>query len=217
MKRLSGLLLVAAMAFTPISALAANSRFKDVPSDAWYAPYVAQVDYEGLMKGYGNDTFGPNNLLTRAEVAKIIWSYWGSPAVEGEGFADAQGQWYQDAATYNKTRRIMTGYADGTFGGSNPISRQELMTILYRAWNKNHMSQMGAAGDGPFARYPDGDQVAEWASTPIQWGMAYGLFGNGDKLNPNGNTTRAEAAKMFAEWSNQMKIGYIEDKPDFLT
>ena len=46
--------------------------FPDVPQDAWFAPYVAFAETNGIVGGYPDGTFGPGNRITRAEVAKIV-------------------------------------------------------------------------------------------------------------------------------------------------
>lgn len=49
-----------------------NSGFPDVPSYAWYAPYIAWAKNNGIVLGYADGTFKPDNLISRGEVAKII-------------------------------------------------------------------------------------------------------------------------------------------------
>lgn len=47
-------------------------KFPDVPNDAWYKEAVDFVSREGLMIGYEDGTFRPNDSLTRAEAAEIL-------------------------------------------------------------------------------------------------------------------------------------------------
>ena len=47
-------------------------KFPDVPNDAWYAKAVETVNDMGLMLGYEDGTFRPNDKLTRAEAATIL-------------------------------------------------------------------------------------------------------------------------------------------------
>jgi len=47
-------------------------KFPDVPNDAWYREAVDFVSHEGLMVGYDDGTFRPNDPLTRAEAATIL-------------------------------------------------------------------------------------------------------------------------------------------------
>ncbi len=49
-----------------------NADFPDVPKDEYYAPYVAYLHEKGIIDGYEDGTFGPNNPITRAEIAKIV-------------------------------------------------------------------------------------------------------------------------------------------------
>ena len=63
--------------------------FTDVSTDAYYADAVAWASANGIISGYGNGLFGPNDPITREQIAAILWRYAGSPSAEtGADFAD---------------------------------------------------------------------------------------------------------------------------------
>jgi len=63
--------------------------FADVPGDRWYADGVYWARLHGVVSGYSDSAFGPNDPLTREQLATILWRYAGSPEVEiGASFAD---------------------------------------------------------------------------------------------------------------------------------
>ena len=205
-RKMGGLLLSAMMALTPVSVLAADG-FTDVEAGAWYIPYVNEIVEKGLMNGIGNNQFAPNSQLTRAEFAQIIWNNFMNKEVSGtEPFRDTAGTWYEDAATFCRQYDFITGYADGSFGGDDLITRQQMITILNRVSKKTPwLSFVGGVSDstgGPLDRFPDRNEVADWAEDAMIWGVLFGIIGGSDYLRPNGITTRAEAAKMLAVWKH---------------
>ena len=52
-----------------------RTSFSDVSATAWYAPYVAWANENGIVNGYSDGSFGPNNRVTRGEMAKITSSF----------------------------------------------------------------------------------------------------------------------------------------------
>ena len=56
------------------------SGFKDVPENAWYAEAVAWAREAGVVSGYSDTRFAPGDLITREQLAAMIWRYAGSPA-----------------------------------------------------------------------------------------------------------------------------------------
>ncbi|MFH1375863.1 MAG: S-layer homology domain-containing protein, partial [Patescibacteria group bacterium] len=55
-----------------LSGTAPSSTFSDVPSGAWFAPFVNYAAELEIVNGYPDGTFGPDKLVTRAEIAKMI-------------------------------------------------------------------------------------------------------------------------------------------------
>ncbi|HHW30229.1 MAG TPA: S-layer homology domain-containing protein, partial [Clostridiaceae bacterium] len=49
-----------------------TSAFQDVDENAWYAPYVVWATENGIVKGYGNGLFGPDDYITREQIALMI-------------------------------------------------------------------------------------------------------------------------------------------------
>lgn len=60
------------LTFVPAPARAAARTFSDVPSDAWYAPYVAEAAERGIVKGYEDGTFRPNSDVAEVEAVAIV-------------------------------------------------------------------------------------------------------------------------------------------------
>ena len=174
--------------------------FTDASTTAWYHDGVHYCIDEGLMEGYGNGLFGPNDTLSRAQLCQILYNMEGQPAVTGESaFTDvADGAWYFDAVTWAASEGIATGYGDGTYGPDDSITREQLAAILYRyASYKGYDVSVGE--DTNILSYADALDVSEWAIPAMQWACGSGVIeGVTDStLVPQGNATRAQAATML--------------------
>jgi len=112
--------------------------FKDVKDSDWFYAEVAMASAEGYCAGYTDGTFRPLNPITRHEVASIVTRLLelGAGAAD-KNYADAESiaPWARDAVNAVSTAGIMSGYTDGTFKGTNPITRAEAVVTLDRASN----------------------------------------------------------------------------------
>lgn len=72
-------------------AQALTGAFADVSNGQWYAEGVAWAEAQGIIGGYGNGRFAPNDSVTREQLAVMLWRYAGSPAATDRElhFADA--------------------------------------------------------------------------------------------------------------------------------
>ena len=111
-----------------------TATFTDVSSTAWYYNYVAYVYEKGIVTGYTEGDFRPNNNITRAEFAAIMQRYLGYAPAETDYFADvASTHWAYGSVGACKANGLIDGYETGDFRPSNQITRAEAMKILNRA------------------------------------------------------------------------------------
>ncbi|MFS1510876.1 S8 family peptidase [Chengkuizengella sp. SCS-71B] len=111
----------------------ASSPFIDISSENWAYKPIFLASQAGLINGYTDGTFAPNDNLSRVEAAKIIANALGKEGVEGENpFKDIpQGYWASGVLTQLKLDGIISGYSDGTFRPQNETSRAEFATLIY--------------------------------------------------------------------------------------
>ncbi|MCF7856725.1 S-layer homology domain-containing protein [Candidatus Gracilibacteria bacterium] len=105
--------------------------FSDVELDAWYAPYVAAAKNAGIIGGYSEGTFRPEQLVSRVEALKIVLEATGLTIVGGEmNFPDTErGQWYEKYVAFSALNGIVNGYANGNFGPADSITRAEFSKV----------------------------------------------------------------------------------------
>ena len=175
------------------------AKFSDADRNAWYHDGVHYCVENGLMQGYGNGIFGPNDTLSRAMLVQILYNLENRPAVSGESvFSDvAHSAWYADAVNWAAANGIVEGFGNGQYGPEDDITREQLAAILYRyAQYKNYDVSVGE--DTNILSYSDAPEVSEYAVPAMQWACGAGIVeGYGDVLDPTGNATRAQAATML--------------------
>lgn len=169
-----------------------NNPFTDVSENAWHYDAVRFVHENGLMNGYGNNTFAPNANLSRAMLAQILYNREGQPAASGRIFTDVTSDaWYSAAVTWAAAQGIVSGYGNGLFGPSNHITREQLAVMLWRyAGSPVPVNQT--------LSFSDADAAGEYARTALCWAVEQGIMrGNGGRLAPKELATRAHAAQML--------------------
>lgn len=90
----------------------------------------------GIVKGYTDGSYKPEQTVTRAEMAKMLVEALGNgDLAQGSesSFKDAKGKWYDGYVAMAAGLEMVTGYPDGTFKGDNPVSYQEAVVMTLRA------------------------------------------------------------------------------------
>ncbi|WP_186566559.1 S-layer homology domain-containing protein [Lawsonibacter celer] len=179
-----------------------SRAFTDLDTSLWYHEATDYVLENGLMNGVGNNLFDPNGTTSRAMIVTILWRLEGEPVVNYlMQFEDVAAEtWYTEAVRWAASEGIVTGYSDVAFGPNDPITREQLATILYRY--EQHKGG-GFTGAWMFLLdYTDRDEVSDWAYEAMCWTTMHGVInGKGDGiLDPKGNAKRCEAAQMLTNY-----------------
>ncbi len=179
------------------------SLFDDVRDNAWYFPAVKYVYEKGLITGISADLFAPKDSLTRAQAATVIAklsaadisSYTESP------FSDVPaGKWYTASVAWAEENSIVSGIGEGLFDPNAPVTRQDLMVILY-----GYSVRFGftAAQNGIIPdSFVDSAEVSGYAVNSVSWAIRAGLLSgdNDGMLDPKGTATRAQTAQILMKY-----------------
>ena len=171
--------------------------FPDVDENDWFYDEVVYVYENGLMNGVENNQFAPNTATNRAMLATILYRLAGEPAVSGDlPFTDVEsGTWYTDAVLWAAQNGIVNGLGENTFAPMNTLTREQLVTMLYR-YAEAEGYDVSAAAD--LSGYPDAGKVQPYAQEAMSWAVAEGIVeGMDGNLNPAGNATRAQIATIL--------------------
>lgn len=181
---------------------AGGSPFRDVASTAWYAEAVAFVNKKGLMGGVSDAAFGPEEAMSRAMLATVLWRMAERPAADGPiPFSDVpEGAWYTQAVRWAASAGLLSGYGGGRFGPNDPVTREQIAAILWR-----YEGQPWADGGTDFADEAD---ISPWAATAVDWARASGVLSgrDGNRFAPQDSASRAEVAMTL--------MNYLQTKQD---
>jgi hypothetical protein len=133
MKKVLSLVLVIAMILSSFS-FAFAAKFEDVEGD--YEEAIDTLVALGVISGYEDGTFRPENIVTRAEMAKLIVEILGyGDLVSGakSNFADTQGHWADAWIALASGKGLVLGDGDGNFRPNDPVSYDEAITMIVRA------------------------------------------------------------------------------------
>ena len=189
---------------------AASVDFYDVSSFAWYHDAVEAVSDKGWMNGTANNHFSPDESLTRAMLAVILWRMEGCPEVERSLiFKDTTSTaWYADGLSWCVSKGLFAGYPDGRFGPADAVTREQLAAVFYRRANVEP-----STGGKTEVRVKNG---CIWAADACAWANAKGLFTNAlGVLDLCAPASRAEIAYWLAHYdfsavASSMKEGQFD-------
>ena len=182
----------------PEAPIAPENNFIDVPAGAWFADAVQYVYNNGMMVGTSYNEFSPEALTTRGMIVSVLYRLEGEDAVIGDSiFKDvALNDWYANGVSWAAANGIVSGYGDGTFGPNDPITREQMASILYRyaqykGYNMNKNANLN--------QFTDAAAINDWAYTAVRWANTQGLMSgmNNGTIAPQGYATRAQVASMF--------------------
>ena len=160
------------------------------------------VDYMvgmGYMNGMSQTMFGPNVELNRAMMVTILYRMNGSPGRECHiHFTDVpEGEFYTDAVAWAIAAGITNGVSEHLFAPNKTLTRQELVTFLYRY---AHLCSQDMTPSADLSGYTDAAKVQPYAVEPFQWAVAKGIINGTSEttLSPENTTTRAQVCIMVA-------------------
>ena len=155
-----------------------NSQFGDVVADAWYADAVNWAAGSGIVSGYGDGRFGPNDAVTREQLAVMLYNY-----AKWKGIDVSVGE------SFNVSGNESTGIPVGE-NLNAPIDESAAIPT-------------GESLD--LSGFADFSAISAYAIPAMQWACGAGIMeGYNNNLNPKGGATRAQCAAMlmrFMEWA----------------
>ena len=195
---LTALILCLGLSVTAFAA-EADTGFSDVDAGAWYAEAAVYCRDNGLMSGTGETTFSPDTPMTRGMLVTVLYRLAGSPSLEHENlgypFSDVPGDsWYADGVYWARLNGVVSGYSDSVFGPNDPLTREQLATILWR--------YAGSPAVEGSASFTDESDIASWAASAVAWAQESGYVSGvgGNRFAPDGTATRAQVAVILMRY-----------------
>lgn len=178
--------------------------FSDI-AGSWAEDYIVEANARGLVYGY-NSVYRPNDTMTRAEFVTILYRACGSPKpAKAASFTDLTQTWYRDPIAWAEENQVVNGVGNGKFDPSGPVTREQLVTILFRlSGGQSGMESMftSAYDDA----YTDAGQISAYAKPAVYWSIYHEILCGQQSLTvpatlaPRAAATRAQIAVMIVRY-----------------
>ena len=182
-------------------AKAPKSSFRDVATDSWYFNAVNYVTEKGIMSGVSQDTFAPDDSLTRGMIAQMLYTLEGKPEAGEPAFADvATDAWYAKAVAWVNEKGILNGVGEDAFAPEEAVTREQLAVILS---NYAKLKEHKAEDKGiDLKSYGDYASISSWALEGMDWAVNAGIISSKGEntLAPTDDATRAEVATILMKF-----------------
>lgn len=177
--------------------------YLDIKETAWYYPAVKHATENGLMNGTGSNHFSPDISMTRAMFATILYRMGGQPEVDHENpFVDVpKGEWYSKAISWAHEKQLIMGYGSNRFGLNENVTREQVVTILYRYAK---IQGLDVSGQASLSEYTDTSKISSWAQPAMKWAIHHGVMSGRSTtiLAPLNDMTRAEVAQILLNFDD---------------
>ncbi len=177
--------------------------YGDLTPTAWYHDGVHYCIENGLMQGVSTTEFQPDGPATRAQLVTILWRLEGSPEAAGTfRFSDvADGAWYAQAVRWAAENGVVKGYDNGCFGPNGTVTREQMVTVLYRYAQYKGRDVSGGEGED-LQGFTDASSVSGYAEAAMRWACGTELMtgiaqDGGTALMPKDTTIRAQVATLI--------------------
>ncbi|EHS54830.1 S-layer homology domain-containing protein [Paenibacillus sp. Aloe-11] len=166
----------------------------------WAQSYTDRLIGMNVIQGFENQTFRPNDQITRAQFAKILVNALGlHPSDEGTTFADDSKipSWAKAQVAAAANAGLITGYKEQgktVFKANQVITRAEMAVMISKALNSNASGSQGTVN--PFR---DTSSIPAWAQSSVNTAVSAGIL-NGyedSTFQPDAEATRAETTAMI--------------------
>lgn len=210
MKKLLPLHLSVFFLFT-FSFAAQAASFPDIKSPILLEA-VNYLNEKGIIKGYPDGTFKPDQVINRAEALKIIFESRGI-AVENDtnsGFPDVDSNlWFAIYVTSAKKLGLIQGYADGTYKPTQFVNKAEFIKIAMLAQS---YYQQPTSNESATSQFTD-LSANEWYVPYITFALEKDFLDKVSKLSPTAGMTRGEAALIIYRVAQHNETLFTEPAP----
>jgi hypothetical protein len=174
-----------------------NKTFTDMTTH-WAKSEVELLASKTIVTGITDQTFGPEQKLTRAEFAALLVRTLGLQTSQSAGtFQDVKsGDWFNDVVYQAYDAGIIEGLDATTFAPNQLISREQMAVMIIRAYSKGTGKPVSEITTTQEVKFTDDNQTGSWAQSSVQLASGVGLlsgFPDGT-FKPSDTASRAEAA-----------------------
>ena len=188
-----------------LNLMKSDTIFPDTSKNDWYHDSVTYAVGAGIMSGYQSGKFGTSDSIQRQDFLVMLARYEGVDLNKynyKSKFSDvARNGYYEAAVNWGAENGIVTGYNNGKFGVGDKVTREQLVTFLYRyaKYKGINVTCTTADKNKVMNTYSDYKNVSSFAQDAIVWAVTYGVIGGKTPTTivPQGNAQRCEVAKIM--------------------
>ncbi|ATW26161.1 chitobiase/beta-hexosaminidase C-terminal domain-containing protein [Candidatus Formimonas warabiya] len=173
--------------------------FIDVASGAWYSDAVNFIAARGITTGTEPGKFSPNAAITRGQYIVMLMKAYGIAPEENpqDNFADAGNTYYTGYLAAAKDLKITQGTGDNKYNPGGEITRQDMVTLLYRSLDL--LGELPEGDNGArLSGFADGTEISDYAKEAMEALVKGGIItGSNGKLDLKGRSTRAQMAQVL--------------------
>lgn len=188
-----------------------RTSYWDVREDSLHIADIEQITKLGLMKGMGSETrpvFAPISTMQRGMLVVVLYRMEKEPEVsKGQIYSDVPpDRYYADAVAWATQAGVVEGDGNGKFRPEDPLTRQELVKVLYGYAEK--VKGLDISKKDELTAYTDKDQVAAWALEATRWSVGTEIVKGttATEISPSGNAKREQLATMLVRFLNYYGI-----------
>ena len=203
-----------------------NTAFPDTASNAWYSDAVTYAVGRGVISGYANGKFGTSDGIQRQDFLVMLARLDGVNLAfyvrHDNTFPDiVRNSYYENAIMWGYTNGIVTGYQNGNFGVGDKITREQIVTFLYRyaQYKGEYVGYTTEQKQAVERQYTDFNKVSAFSKDAIIWAVSNGVI-NGKTpttIVPQGTAQRCEVAQiiynMYLSDVNRDDVIIPDDEP----
>ncbi len=173
-------------------------ELSDIHKDDWFYSSVNYVVQNKLMNGTSDTTFSPHDYMTRGMFVTVLWRIEGEPLPQNTLLYNdvSAHDYFYEPIIWASSNEIVNGYNKISFGPGDCITREQLVTILYRYCSNKEINLHSNAS---LENFNDEKTVSEYAYLPIKWAVGNDLITgvSADVLAPERYASRAECAAII--------------------
>ena len=212
LRKISAFILSLIIMIISLTAIQAT-YYSDVGTGNWALDAVNYVSDNGYIDSTGTNTYSPNESLTRAVAATMLYRLEGEPNVTlTSEFTDVSaGASYAKAVAWVYSNGLMNGTSTTTFEPNTAIKRQDLTVILYKyAALKGYNTDKTADITG-LTGYAN---ISPYALEAMEWAVGIGLINSSSALQPKVAVTRAVGAEFMKKFGIYVE-GIVRGRDNF--
>lgn len=143
--------------------------FHDIAREDWNRDAVGYVVKNGMMVGTSPHRFSPKQSITRAMLVTMLYRAAGTPETTGAVFGDTKDSWCEEAVSWAAEHEIVNGFDSDMFAPNAPLTREQMVTILYRYTQRNGGTP--TLNYGCLKQFNDDNEIHEYARDAMAWAV----------------------------------------------